>query len=264
MESPERRTLNWMDLLWLVFLAALAIQPPRDEVHKQLIILAIGGNSSRGRIVSRNRAAGAPRGPTQAGWLPAAQPYRQQGINSNYYPILFCRGHCGRRPRPGALFWCCWSRQRTALPLSVLLDYELAGGVATGPLNLFSSSPPSSSIASRLKIAELRYRFWPNSLPNNRLLEHARAGAPFRTPGRAGPAFPRSGARNRNPLSIIGSTRCSISARSPNRSAPSGADTSPARSISGDRRALPRFARPLPLELQPTSLAALIDRALPP
>ena len=53
MESPERRALNWMDLLWLVFLAGLAIQPPRAEVHKQLIILAIGVlQLVEGRIVS--------------------------------------------------------------------------------------------------------------------------------------------------------------------------------------------------------------------
>ena len=44
MTSPHSRwpKLNWMDVLWLVFLAGLAVLPPVAEVHKQLILLAIG------------------------------------------------------------------------------------------------------------------------------------------------------------------------------------------------------------------------------
>ena len=39
----QRRTFAWMDLLWLAFLAGLAVLPPRtDIIHKQLILLAIG------------------------------------------------------------------------------------------------------------------------------------------------------------------------------------------------------------------------------
>ena len=42
-ETPyQREKLNWMDLLWLVFLGGLALLPPIAEVHKQLILLAIG------------------------------------------------------------------------------------------------------------------------------------------------------------------------------------------------------------------------------
>jgi len=41
MEEP-RRALGWMDVLWLVFLAGLALLPPLDVIHKQLILLAIG------------------------------------------------------------------------------------------------------------------------------------------------------------------------------------------------------------------------------
>lgn len=40
----QRRSFAWMDLLWLAFLAGLAVLPPRADViiHKQLILLAIG------------------------------------------------------------------------------------------------------------------------------------------------------------------------------------------------------------------------------
>ena len=35
--------LAWLDLLWLLLLGGLAIIPPTDEVHKQLILAGIGG-----------------------------------------------------------------------------------------------------------------------------------------------------------------------------------------------------------------------------
>ena len=41
--SAERQSrLDWMDVLWLLFLLGLALLPPVGEIHKQLILLAIG------------------------------------------------------------------------------------------------------------------------------------------------------------------------------------------------------------------------------
>src|SRR5579864_7453689 len=42
MTDQKRPAINWMDVLWLLFLAGLAALPPVLEVHKQLILLAIG------------------------------------------------------------------------------------------------------------------------------------------------------------------------------------------------------------------------------
>src|SRR5712692_6511512 len=42
MEETERTTFGWLDLLWLVFLAGLAVLPPIFEIHKQLVLLSIG------------------------------------------------------------------------------------------------------------------------------------------------------------------------------------------------------------------------------
>jgi signal transduction histidine kinase len=41
---PERRrsAIDWIDVVWLLFLAALAFLPPINELHKQLILLAFG------------------------------------------------------------------------------------------------------------------------------------------------------------------------------------------------------------------------------
>jgi two-component system sensor histidine kinase HydH len=41
MVDRERSAISWIDLLWLLFLGGLALLPPVNEIHKQLIILAI-------------------------------------------------------------------------------------------------------------------------------------------------------------------------------------------------------------------------------
>jgi signal transduction histidine kinase len=92
MNETKRLAINWMDVLWLLFLAGLAALPPVLEVHKQLILLAIG-------VVQLSE-----------GWLLAGVPRRgaayivllkialatvlidhtgEVGINSSYYPIFY-------------------------------------------------------------------------------------------------------------------------------------------------------------------------------
>ena len=84
--------LSWIDLIWLIFLGGLAFLPPVDEIHKQLILLAIF-------VVQ-----------LLEGWLIARLPKRgpaysvlikillatllldhtgEIGINSSYFPIFF-------------------------------------------------------------------------------------------------------------------------------------------------------------------------------
>ena len=41
-EQEERRAFAWLDLVWLVFLACLAVLRPIGEIHKQLILVGIG------------------------------------------------------------------------------------------------------------------------------------------------------------------------------------------------------------------------------
>jgi signal transduction histidine kinase len=91
--SPIRDLhLSWIDLIWLLFLGGLALLPPIDEIHKQLILLAIF-------VVQLFE-----------GWVVAHLPKRgpaysviikillatllldhtgEFGINSSYYPIYF-------------------------------------------------------------------------------------------------------------------------------------------------------------------------------
>jgi two-component system, NtrC family, sensor histidine kinase HydH len=84
--------LNWLDVLWLVFLAGLAALPPVKEYHKQLILLAIGIlQLCEGWIVSRLPR----RGPAYIVLLKIAlatiliDHTGEVGINSSYYPIFY-------------------------------------------------------------------------------------------------------------------------------------------------------------------------------
>lgn len=92
MNQARRPAIYWMDVLWLMFLALLALLPPEKEAHKQAILLAFG-------LVQVGE-----------GWLLAHLPQRgavyavllkiglatlliahttEIPINSYYYPIYF-------------------------------------------------------------------------------------------------------------------------------------------------------------------------------
>src|SRR6202790_4198772 len=90
--KAKRPAINWMDVLWLVLLAALALLPPIEEYHKQIILLAFG-------VIQLNES-----------WLVSQRPKRapvylvllkiglatllldhtgEVPINSYYYPIYY-------------------------------------------------------------------------------------------------------------------------------------------------------------------------------
>jgi two-component system sensor histidine kinase HydH len=92
MTEAKRSSINWMDALWLLLLAGLALLPPIAEIHKQEILLAFG-------VIQ-----------LAEGWLIARMPQRgrayvvlvkivlatllidhtgETSINSSYWPIYF-------------------------------------------------------------------------------------------------------------------------------------------------------------------------------
>src|SRR4051812_45807692 len=88
----RRKSRNWMDLLGLVFLAALAVLPPVREGHKQVILLAIGLL----QLIEGQLVAWIPRrGRSYVVILKIAlgmlllSHTGDLGINSSYYPILY-------------------------------------------------------------------------------------------------------------------------------------------------------------------------------
>ena len=54
MNEPKRPAIHWMDVLWLLLLALLAVLPPVREYHKQLILLGFGVlQLSESRFIAR-------------------------------------------------------------------------------------------------------------------------------------------------------------------------------------------------------------------
>ena len=92
MLDRERAAIGWIDLLWLVFLGGLALLPPRSEIHKQLILLAIVVfQLFEGWLISRLPKYG-PAYSVLIKILLATlllDHTGEIGINSNYYPIFF-------------------------------------------------------------------------------------------------------------------------------------------------------------------------------
>lgn len=84
--------LNWVDLIWLVFLAGLALLPPIEEFHKQLILMAIViVQLFEGWIVAQLPT----RGPSYSVLMKILlatlllDHTSEIGINSSYFPIYF-------------------------------------------------------------------------------------------------------------------------------------------------------------------------------
>ena len=92
MTEAKRPAINWMDVLWLVLLAGLALLPPVQEPHKQLILLAFGVlQLSEGWLIARVPR----RGPAYLVLLKIGlatllvDHTGEVAINSYYYPIYY-------------------------------------------------------------------------------------------------------------------------------------------------------------------------------
>jgi two-component system, NtrC family, sensor histidine kinase HydH len=92
MTEARRPTINWMDVLWLLFLVGLAALPPVREIHKQLTLLAFGVvQLVEGWFVSRLPQRGA----IYVVLIKIAlatlliDHTGELSINSSYYPIYY-------------------------------------------------------------------------------------------------------------------------------------------------------------------------------
>lgn len=88
----DHRRINWLDVVWLLFLGGLAVLPPLWNIHKELTLLAIGVvQVVEGRLVKRLPG----RGRSYAVLLKLAFStllIASTGgpvINSSYYPIYY-------------------------------------------------------------------------------------------------------------------------------------------------------------------------------
>jgi two-component system, NtrC family, sensor histidine kinase HydH len=96
MNESKHPTINWMDVLWLAILAVLAVLPPVQEIHKQLVLLAFGLlQLGEGWLLSRlPRRGGAYAVLLKIGLATLLIDHTialtgEPSINSSYWPIYF-------------------------------------------------------------------------------------------------------------------------------------------------------------------------------
>jgi two-component system, NtrC family, sensor histidine kinase HydH len=90
--SRKQSGISWIDIIWLIFLLGLALLPPLNEVHKQLILLGFGVlQLLEGRLIAwqpdygRSIAVGAKIALATL----LLDHTGEIGINSSYYPIYY-------------------------------------------------------------------------------------------------------------------------------------------------------------------------------
>ena len=279
MTEAKRPTMNWMDLLWLVFLAGLALLPPVQEIHKQLILLAFG-------VIQLGE-----------GWLIARVPKRgaaylvlmkiglatllvnhtgEISINSSYWPIYFlpvvtAAEYFG----PWATLF--WTSLASAAYCAYLYDPEIRelelpaesyGLLAIRILFFFLASMLVNRFVVENRRTTLRYQELAETLAEtNRRLEQAQAEA-RRSERLAALGQLSAGLAHeiRNPLGVIkGSAEMltqKLGESNPLATELAGYISTETNRLSALVTRFLDFARPLHADLTPQDITAVLDRAL--
>src|SRR4029077_6381150 len=278
MLDRERSAISWIDFLWLAFLAGLAVLPPLEEVHKQLILLAIGvfqllEGSLIARLPRRGRIYSVIIKILLSPLLLAHTG--EIGINSSYYPIFYlpvvtAAIYFG----PFAtLFWTALaSLGYCSLLIPALEEYELTAEGATDLairiLFFFIAAILVNRFAVENRRQVVRFQALSETLEEtNRQLRRAEAEA--RRAERLAALGPLSAGlahEIRNPLGVIKGSADMLS-RKVSGSEPLVAEL--AGYISSEVNRLNAlvvrfldFARPSKLVLRPERISEIVDRAL--
>ncbi|HVI08155.1 MAG TPA: ATP-binding protein [Candidatus Binatia bacterium] len=270
--------IHWMDLLWLLLLAILALLPPVVEIHKQLTLLAIG-------IVQVSEA-----------WLLSKSPQRgaayivllkialatllidhtgEIGINSSYWPVFFLPVVTAAEYfNPWATLG--WTALASAAYCSYLYpalqEYEITaesyGLLGIRILFFFLAAMVVNRFVVENRRQIKRYQDLAETLAEtNRRLEQAQADA-RRSERLAALGQMSAGLAHeiRNPLGVIkGSVEIlhqKLGEANPLATEMAGYISSETNRLSALVTRFLDFARPLQMELSPQPLAPLLDRAL--
>jgi signal transduction histidine kinase len=278
MSETKRPVLNWMDVLWLLFLAGLAALPPVGEIHKQLTLLAIG-------VVQFSE-----------GWLLARAPRRgtayivllkialatllidhtgEVGINSSYYPIFYVPiVTAAEYFSPwGTLLWTALASAAYCSYLyPALQEYEITtesyGLLAIRILFFFLAAMVVNRFVVENRRQIKRYQELAETLEEtNKRLEQAQAEA-RRSERLAALGQMSAGLAHeiRNPLGVIkGSAEMlhqKLGESNPLASELAGYISSETNRLSALVTRFLDFARPLHAELAPQQITAVLERAL--
>ncbi len=278
MKDQNHSSVPWLDVLWLVFLAGLAVLQPIAEVHKQLVLLGIGVfQLSESRLIALMPRRG--RGYSVLTKILLATLLMEHtsplAINSSYYPIYYlpvvtAAIYFG----PWAtLFWTgLASAAYCSLLFPALQEYELtASGIselAIRVLFLFLAGILVNRFVTENRRQTLRYQTLAETLAEtNRRLEHAEAEA-RRSERLAALGQLSAGLAHeiRNPLGVIkGSAEMlqqKLENANPLARELAGNISSEVNRLSAMVARFMDFVRPLRFEPRLQELAPLVDRAL--
>jgi two-component system, NtrC family, sensor histidine kinase HydH len=278
MFERKRPFIDWIDVVWLVFILALALLPPINEIHKQLILLAIGVfQFLEGRLIawqpSRGRVYSVVIKIALATLL--LDHTGEIGINSSYHPIYYlpivtAAIYFGPL---GTLFWTAvaslaycsylipahWEYEITNESLELLAIRILFFFLAAMVVNRFA-------IENRRQVA--RYQALSETLEEtNRQLQRAEADA-RRSERLAALGQLSAGLAHeiRNPLNVIKGSAEMLAQKlkdsQPLAGELAGYISSEVNRLNALVARFLDFARPSQLDLHPLKIDELVDRAL--
>jgi two-component system sensor histidine kinase HydH len=276
--DAESRRFNRLDAVWLVFLVGLAVIPPRGELHKQLILLAIGiVQLLESWLISRFPQRGVSYAVLYKILLATLliDHTGEVGINSSYYPIYYlpvvtAAIYCGPWM---TLFWTFLSSAAYCSYLyPALQEYELTsdaiGRLALRIMFFFLAAMIVNRFAEQSRHQTQLYRELAERLAEtNRRLEQAQAEA-RRSERLAALGQLSAGLAHeiRNPLGVIKGSAEMLNQKLQHSDELArelaGYISSEVNRLSALVTDFLDFARPLHAELHPTDLAVLLDRVL--
>jgi two-component system sensor histidine kinase HydH len=276
--SDKPSNVNWMDVLWLVLLAVLAILPPVREWHKQAALVAIGIiQLSEGWLVNRLPR----RGPIYIVLLKIVlatfliDHTEELAINSYYYPIYFIPAVTAAEYF-GAWATLAWTTLASGtycaylyqVPRDVEIPPEAYGRLAIRVLFFYLAAMLVNRFVIESRRQTQRYQELATTLAEtNRRLEQAQADA-RRSERLAALGQLSAGLAHeiRNPLGVIkGSAEMltqKLAQSNPLATELAGYISTETNRLSALVTRFLDFARPLHADLVPRGITEVLDRAL--
>ena len=280
MTKGRRSNITWMDVLWLLFLAALALLPPQREWHKQAILVTFGVEQlCEGWIVARMPRRGAAYVVLiKIGLATLLIDHTEEiSINSSYWPIYFLP------VMTAAEFFSAWATLLwTALASVAYCSYlyldpeireleipsESYGLLAIRVLFFFLAAMLVNRFVIEIRRQTQRYQETAETLAEtNRRLEQAQAEA-RRSERLAALGQLSAGLAHeiRNPLGVIKGSAEMLSQKlaqsNPLATELAGYISTETNRLSALVTRFLDFARPLHADLSPSDISAVLDRAL--